>query len=278
MPTTNVQPVPRARGVSLHHQLFLVLRDRIVSGDYPGDSLIPTEEELCSYFSVSRITVRRALADLEAEGFVWRRQGRGTFVRDVLPAAREAATLNFVESLHKTAEETRVTVLDVETVIAPPQIAQRLHLATGARAVHAIRLRRKDNTPILVSDAWVPETYGRTMTTATLKKRAMYELLLEQGIKFGRVVQEITALSADPTFAQWLGVETGVPLLRVSRIVYDGDRTPVQHVTLTVNPENSRIVVDMLADSVNTLRTGQFVHDTHHASLVRNRKSTAAKS
>lgn len=241
--------------------MFMVLRESIVTGRYPANSMLPTEEDLCEYFGVSRITVRRALTDLESEGYLRRRQGLGTFVSDDLPVAREAATLSFVEALHKSAEETRVEVISVETVVAPVQIAAQLHLPPDAKCVHAMRLRRIDDTPVMVSDAWVPERFSKHITATSLKKHAMYEILLQQGIKFGRVIQEMTAISADPATARWLHVDIGVPLLRLSRIVYDGARTPVQHLTLTVNPENSRIVIDMMADSMNTLRTGQMVHD-----------------
>lgn len=257
--------------------MFLVLRERIVTGRYPADSLIPTEEDLCKHFGVSRITVRRALNDLEVAGYLRRKQGLGTFVSSDLPAAREAATLNFVEALHKSAEETRVEVLSVEKTVPPPTIAEQMHLAPDVRAVHAMRLRRIGDVPVMVSDAWVPEQFAKSITAATLKKHAMYEILLSQGIEFGRVIQEVTAFAADPTFARWLDTEVGAPLLRLSRIVYDGARTPVQHLTLTVNPEHSRIVVDMMADSMNTLRTGQLVHDVPRPSAVGKKRAPSRR-
>ncbi|WP_043117349.1 GntR family transcriptional regulator, partial [Pseudacidovorax intermedius] len=73
--------VARTPGTSLHRQLFMVLRDEIVRGEY-ASGLLPKEEALCERFGVSRITVRRALADLAAQQLVERRHGRGTFVRN----------------------------------------------------------------------------------------------------------------------------------------------------------------------------------------------------
>jgi GntR family transcriptional regulator len=168
-------------------------------------------------------------------------------------------------------------VLSVEKVVPPPTIAQQMHLAPDVEAVHAMRLRRIGDVPVMVSDAWVPEQFAKSITAATLKKQAMYEILLNQGIEFGRVIQEVTAFAADPTFARWLDTEVGVPLLRLSRIVYDGARTPVQHLTLTVNPEHSRIVVDMMADSMNTLRTGQLVHDVRRPSAAAKKRAPARR-
>src|SRR5271169_7105834 len=73
--------VTAGAGVPLHRQLFLVLHDEIARGALaPGDAL-PTEQTLCDQFGVSRITVRRALADLAEQGYIERRQGVGSFVR-----------------------------------------------------------------------------------------------------------------------------------------------------------------------------------------------------
>jgi GntR family transcriptional regulator len=263
MPTTD-QALPRARGTSLHRQMFLVLRERIISGEYPAGSVIPREEDLCTMFSVSRITVRRALSDLEAQGFVQRRQGLGTFVRADLPVPRQAATLSYVDALHKTATETRVEVIGVKLEAVPALVAAQLQLEPQARAVHAVRLRKSGDTVLMVSDAWVPEHYSKWVTATSLKKHALYEILMSRGVAFGRVIQEVTAVSATPALAQWLDVEVGMPLVRLTRIVYDTDQAPVQHLTITVSPERSRIVTDMSADTMNTLRTGQIVHDVGH--------------
>ena len=72
----------RRLGAPLHHQIFLVLRDQILSGRYASSQLLPTEDELTRMFGVSRITVRTALAKLKESGLIERRQGVGTFIRD----------------------------------------------------------------------------------------------------------------------------------------------------------------------------------------------------
>lgn len=79
-------PVTAAAGVPLHRQLFLVLHDEIDRGVIAPGEALPTEQTLCDQFGVSRITVRRALADLAAQGYIERRQGVGSFVRQHDPA------------------------------------------------------------------------------------------------------------------------------------------------------------------------------------------------
>jgi len=254
--------LPRSPGTSLHRQLFVVLRDEIVRGVYTASGLLPKEEALCERFGVSRITVRRALADLAAQGLVERRHGRGTFlIQDRLPLARARPSLSLIDSLRKTATETQVQVLKVEQLEAPLDVAALLQLAPGDKAVHALRLRSMGETPVMLSDAWVPARLGKQVTATSLRKHALYEILLAQGVKFGRVIQEITAELSDPIRAKLLQTEVGAPLLKIVRVLHDPDARPVQYITVTMTPERSRILMDIPGDTVNTLSAGQFVHE-----------------
>lgn len=251
----------RTSGVSLHRQLFLCLRDQLLQGVYPPGSMIPNEEALCEQFGVSRITVRRAVADLEARGLLEKRQGRGTFVSADLPPSRPHATLGLLDSLRRMAAQTRPEVLGVERTPPPPDIAEQLDLAPQERAVHAIRLRWQGSIPVLVTEAWVTEAAGRHVTAQTLRKRALYEILIAQGIQFGRVVQEITAVASTPFYAKLLQVEVGAPLIKLTRLLYDRSRVPVQHLVAHASPERSRILMDVSIDAVDTLASGSIFHD-----------------
>jgi len=251
----------RSPGTSLHRQLFVILRDQILRGLYPAGTAIPNEDALCNEFGVSRITVRRAVADLEASGFLIKRHGRGTFVSDKPPPARPSATLGLLDSLKKTDVETQAEVLDVETAEPPADIARQLDMIAGVAAIHAVRLRRRAGTPVMVTEAWVPETIGHAVTRRELQKRALYEILISQGVRFGRVVQEITAVAADPFYARLLNAELAAPLVKITRLLYDVKRRPVQHLTVHISPERSRLLMDVSIDTVNTLAAGSIFHD-----------------
>lgn len=251
----------RADGTSLHRQLFLVLRDQIRRGAHaPGDAL-PTEEALCERFGVSRVTVRRALADLQAQGFVERRHGRGTYVRSDLPLPQPAVNLSVLQSLRQTAQETQVQVLAVRTEVPPALVRAQLQLAAGAPAVHALRLRHAGTTPLMLTDAWVPESAGRKVTEAALKRKPMYQILLDQGVVFGRVIQDISAEAADPPLASLLQTAVSAPLIRMTRLTHDRQDRPVLHLTVHLSPERSRIVMDISAEQIDTLGAGHIVHD-----------------
>lgn len=257
-PSTSLRRDP---GTALHRQLFLVLQAQIAQGTYALGDAIPPEDELGSRFGVSRITVRRAISDLEQLGIVEKRPGRGTFVSAIPRRSRPQATLGLLDSLGKTARETEVQVLRVETRAPPSDIAAQLDLASGEPAVHAVRLRSSRGVPLMVTDAWVPERVGSHITAAALKDRALFEILMAEGIKLGRVIQEVTAVSADPEIAHLLQVDVGSPLLRLVRLLYDRRKLPVQHLMIHVTSERSRILMDVSAGAVNTVGAGQIVHD-----------------
>lgn len=260
-PFAAAPPAQRASGTALHRQLFIVLRDEIERGVYSVSGALPKEEALCDRFGVSRITVRRALADLVALGLVERRHGLGTFVKASPHKARVRPSLSFIDSLRQVASDTQVRVLQVGRAAPTPDIAAVLQIAPGEPALHAWRLRSVAGVPVMLTEAWVPDFVGKRVTAARLRKRALYALLQDEGVQFGRVVQEITAQAAAPDIAGLLNVEVGAPLLKLVRLMHDVESRPVEHLTALLTPERSRILMDIPGEKVNTLGAGQIVHD-----------------
>lgn len=113
----------------------------------------------------------------------------------------------------------------------------------------------------ILKRAWVPERLGKKVTAAALRKRALYEILLEQGVTFGRVVQEISAEVCDPVRARLLQTEVGMPLLKLVRVIYDPDSRPVQYISVAMTSDRSRLLMDVPGDAVNTPSAGQMVHE-----------------
>ncbi|GAA5237085.1 GntR family transcriptional regulator [Verticiella sediminum] len=259
---SNAALIRRSSGTALHRQLFMVLRDEIARGVYAGAGALPKEEDLCERFDVSRITVRRALADLAALGLVERRHGRGTFITGGPPRVRPTPSLSFLDSLREVASETEVSVVSAERVAPPSDMAALMQLAADEPALHVFRVRTAGGVPIMYTEAWVPGEVGKRITTAAMRKRPLYELMQDLGAVFGRVVQEITAQAATPDAAEHLQVEMGTPLIKLVRLIHDRDARPVQHLTSLLPPDRSRILMDIPGDKINTLDAGHIVHDT----------------
>lgn len=251
----------RTPGTSLHRQVFLVLRDGIAQGVYPAGSPLPKEETLVNSFGVARATVRRALADLEQEGLVRRRHGLGTFVSGNVPRGAPAATLSYVDELKEAAQDTDVQVLSLDTGTPPPSIAALLQLSGGEPAVRVRRLRGSGGTPLMLTDSWVPEAIGRRLTVTALRGCALYQLLIDHGVQFGRVIQQISAEAADPAKAGLLQCEVSTALIRLTRLLHDKTGRPIQHLTAHLSPQRSCILMDIPSDAIDTLSAGHIAHD-----------------
>jgi len=259
--STAIAPLNGAKGTALHRQIFLVLRDEISRGLFP-DGALPNEEALCERFGVSRITVRRALSDLAALGVVERRHGRGTFVLGMPAQLRPAPSLSVIDGLRQTAIETVVQVLQVEHAVPPRDVGLLLQLPAGEKAMHALRLRiNRKGEPAMLTDAWVPAHLGKRATEAALRKKALYEILMAQGVQFGRVVQEISATVGDPQRAGLLRTEVGGPILKLVRLMHDMDERPVLHLTVHMVADRASILMEIAGATVNTLTAGQIVLD-----------------
>ena len=115
--------VTAGAGVPLHRQLFLVLHDEIARGAIAPGEALPTEQSLCDQFGVSRITVRRALADLAEQGYIERRQGVGSFVRQRDRSDEAPLSGSYMDNLRQTQFQTSVDV--VEHDIRTPPSANR---------------------------------------------------------------------------------------------------------------------------------------------------------
>src|ERR1700742_1994934 len=115
-------PVSTAAGVPLHRQLFLVLHDEIDRGVIAPGEALPTEQTLCDQFGVSRITVRRALADLAEQGYIERRQGVGSFVRQRDRSDEAPAGGSYMDGLRQAQFQTSVDVVERDLRIPPSSI------------------------------------------------------------------------------------------------------------------------------------------------------------
>ncbi|OBH16372.1 GntR family transcriptional regulator [Mycobacterium sp. E3247] len=251
-------PVSAAAGVPLHRQLFLVLHDEIDRGVIaPGDAL-PTEQTLCDQFGVSRITVRRALADLAHQGYIERRHGVGSFVRPHGPAdvsGVAGAGRSFMQSLRQTQFETKVEVVELGTRRPPRAIGEALQTSgeTSGELLQIVRVRRQRRTdePLMVTEAWLPQELAGVLTEPELQRAPLYELLSQAGVAVDRVRHEITAEIAGPRNAHLLGTAIGAALLRINRLEFVAG-APHHYVSTMLSPSRSRVLLSQTAEEMET--------------------------
>lgn len=244
--TEDLTQVDRQQAMPLYHQIFLQLREEIVNGSRAFGSRIPTEEELSESFGVSRITARRALAELADMHLVERKRRVGTHVIYQSPAKPiEGSLEQAIESLITYGRKTQVRILELDTIAARPPISDALEVPVDTPVLRVARVRWLDNQPISHLVSYVPGDLSGGMDRVALKATPMLSLLEQGGVQIGAATQTISASLADGTLANLLEVDIGSPILRVSRTVLDIHRRPVQHVLAQFRPDLYQIKLDL---------------------------------
>jgi GntR family transcriptional regulator len=238
--------VNTAAGVPLHRQLFLVLHDEIARGALAAGDGLPTEQSMCEQFGVSRITVRRALADLAEAGLIERKHGVGSFVTHRSSPRGHDETGSYMDELRQVEFETEVQANECGIRTVPGHIADRL--GSPERALHLLRVRRARRTgePLMISEAWLPESLAETLTAPALAGAPLYELLHHAGIGLEGLDHELTAEIAGPRTAAQLGVSIGAPLIRINSVAHAAGR-PHHFVSVLLSPNRSRVLLTQTA-------------------------------
>lgn len=209
--------------------IYTVIRDWIYHGRYKPGAKLPTEEEICRLFGVSRITARKAFAILEEERLVRRHPGRGTFVTDDLADAPiEGDMEQLLRKVRRLGTKTKVSGARVDVVEADPDTARDLRLQPGATVQRASHVRLLDGVPIGYVETFIPTHLQIKFDPRELNENPMLTLLERKGVDIAWADQLIGATSADARYSELLKTEVGAPLVRVRLVVFDTQQRPVE--------------------------------------------------
>lgn len=236
-------------------RVYLVLRDRILSGAVGFGTRLPTENELARYHDVSRVTVRRALGELARERLIERRPTAGTRVTyRPSPAPMTADISGVLANLAEMGRRTTVKLLHFDYVPAQGTVAEALGAGTDQLLQRSIRVRSIDGLPFSYLVAHVPESISVTFTEEELARRPLLELLERAGAKVERARQRISAGLATAQVSKALGLPTGSPLIEIVHVVYDQAGRGVEHLHALYRPDRYSFEIDLIRAGVNDAR------------------------
>lgn len=219
--------IDRNSPIPLYHQLGQQLTAAIENGVLkPGDAL-ENELSLAERLSLSRPTVRRAIAELVSRGLLVRRRGIGTTVASQVVHRRDELT-SLQEDLTRAGRRPSTEVLRFETDALDARAAEALHLPADTRLVFIERLRFADGEPLAVLQNWLAPEYA-DLSTGELADQGLYELLRRRGVRPVVAQQTIGARSPRANERRLLNAPKTQPLLTMTRKAYDADGRPVEY-------------------------------------------------
>ena len=208
----------------LYQQLQRALRDAIAGNRLAADEALSPERDMAEEFGVSRITVRKALDALVAEGLLNRRQGAGTFV-----AARVEKNFSklssFTEDMISRGRRPESVWLSRSAGTVTPEESLTLGLSPGAQIYRFNRIRYADGSPMALEYSTVP---GFSLPSENAVEESLYEALDKHGSRPARALQRLRAVLFTAERARLLGVPDGSPGLLIERRGFLRDGRPVE--------------------------------------------------
>ena len=230
--------------VPLYYQLEQRLRARITSDEFLPGTALPTEDQICAEYSVSRITVRRALAALAQQGLIDRRRGVGSFVAEKLRGINSHLTGSLNEFLAM-AGSLNTRCLSLGRADPPIQVRNRLGLEPGEHAVLLRTVGSLEDGPVAYLEIWFPPSIGDKLTAQDLDGDLPVVRQVEQAanVRITRAEQKIEPDCAGVVAAEYLEISEDTPILNVQRVYFAGDR-PIELANVRYHPNRYRYAIE----------------------------------
>jgi len=201
-----------------HRRLYEVLRKHIIEGVYMEGDLLPSENELCQLYGVTRPTVRQSLSNLANDGFISRHQGKGSIVHH-LP--REIGILSVSGTTSAVGDRNLKTRIIVKPVIIPWKddfMFPLSDLEKESGCVYMERLRLLDDIPIFYDISYIANINLPRITSRKFENQSLFRILRDHyqiEIKGGE--QRIKAIPASARISRFLQMKKGDPVLHLER-------------------------------------------------------------
>jgi GntR family transcriptional regulator len=206
---------------------------------------LPSERQLSVDLGVSRLTVRAALDELVREGYLVRRRGSGTFVREP-KIAQELAMTSFSEEMRRRGMTPGSRTLSLETTTAGAYLGRCLHVSPSERVVVAKRLRLADGESMAIETLHVPESLVPGLEPKDLDRGSFYELLAERyGVTIVGGMQTIEPTVTNEEESEALDVPLHSPAFLFERTTRSENEAIVEFVRSIYRGDRYRLVSEL---------------------------------
>ncbi len=235
----------RTMGIPLYRQIQDRLRARIESNEWRVGERLPTEQQLCDQFGVSRITVVRALNRLADEGLIIKAQGRGTFVSAPKWMPDPRTLLSFTEEMAERGLKPGSRILSVQLYCPPARLLERLSLAPGSLVWKIERLLTADGEHMGLQRAHLPQSRFPALGEMLKDGDSLYELLAAHfGVRLDRAIERYSSVLLDEDECRLLNVPKGQCAFAVERLTFFG-QTPVEFVQSLMRSDRYQFTVEV---------------------------------
>ncbi|KAF0180800.1 MAG: GntR family transcriptional regulator [Nitrospirae bacterium] len=223
--------VDRDSQQKLYVQIYDIVKRKIEKGEWNVNSLIPSEDELCRMFSVSKATVRLAITDLVRDGYLKRQQGKGTYVKSSVPHLGMTIRTRFAEDTFGSGVRLERKIVKRTLNETNGESLQYLH--DSGPVLHVQCRDTVNGEPVCCEDLYVSSRLVPGIEKANLITQPFFDAIQERALrKIAKVVQSVDVVRAKGDVAEYFGVKEGASAVAVYRIFIDADENTLAFMKL----------------------------------------------
>lgn len=224
--TQTTTQLNRSDATPLYIQLKNIVREKISSGEWQPNQMIPSENELGKLYGISRMTVRSVISQFVAEGTLYRIMGKGTFVSEPKYEIIGLQYGGLRKQLEQMGHKVSTQLLSIEKHPCNAYVAQKLNIRPGDEIYQIDRLRSANGTSISYHQSYIPSVLCHELETKNLESMQLCQILSEDYLLTqSKAVETIESYSADAPIADHLNVATGFPLILLQDQLTTSDGT-----------------------------------------------------
>ncbi|WP_446898445.1 GntR family transcriptional regulator [Clostridium sp. LBM24168] len=221
--------VDSSNNVTLYIQIKNILAYRIEKGIWTLGDLIPTEQELMKEFNVSRTTIRQAISLLVQDGFLEKKQGKGTVVKHPHIMEKLGRLTGFAEEVREKGFSPHSRVLRCEFKDTFFYQKYIMKIPENKKILLVERVRFVDDIPVAVESTYWPEHIGTLLNKYELDKINYYDVLENNNIYLKNAKEQISAVNCTAEEADVLGILPGTAVLEMTRLSFGLDDLPIEY-------------------------------------------------
>lgn len=229
---------------TLYQQLREILIESIESGKWTPDTKIPSENELAAMYGMSRMSVRNVIIDMVKEGWLYRVQGKGTYVSEKIIAI-SPYYVGIREQLESMGYQVTTEIKYAGVEPCASSVAKKLGMTEGMPVYKITRVRMVKGSPISIHISYINTIYSNCLTKDLLEKEQLCVLLNQNfGLARKRVEETLESTAASEEEAEYLGVSKGYPLLLLKDTLYAEDDMPYEYTKVIFRGDRLKIKLE----------------------------------
>jgi GntR family transcriptional regulator len=225
-----MQLIDKTSSIPFYLQLSEILR-REIDERQPRQGVyqLPSENEMATLQSITRATVRRALDELERDGWIYREKGKGSFAAVRRVEHELTQLVSTTEDMRSRGWALTTRLVSQEKVPAPPKVARALELAEGTTVYKLCRLRIVEDEPISIQIPYLPAALCPDLEENDLT-RSLYRLLeTRYALRLWTGHETLRARCVLPHEAELLEVPHCTPVMYMERVTYAATGRAVEY-------------------------------------------------